>query len=192
MRSKYCFFVAIWEGFCIIDHMKQKNEIDLKAVDLAGETFTFSSEQVSKMEDFKKLSVEHPDNKISIKITPIGEVHFEVKAQIKLKRPLNCSRCGEDFKGWFDEEATEYLSLDKNEEGEDKGFLILENHKWAWPEFIVESVELETPYQLYKYGEKCLQSCPHFDEAIEKGWISIEEPKPNAFSALEKLKTKLN
>lgn len=172
--------------------MKLQNEINLNLVPDEGENFSFDAEAIKKSSAFDEIALFHESNSINIFITPIGSKHFEVKAEINLKRPLNCSRCGEGFEDWFKETSTEYLSLDKDEEGEDKGFLILESPKWTWSTFVVESVELETPYQLYKNGEKCLEYCVHYDEAVKKGWISIEENKPNAFSALESLKGKLN
>jgi len=171
--------------------MNNQSEINLNSVPDEGENFTFNAEVLKETNAFGEIAVFDQSNSVSIQITPIGSTHFEVKADINLKRPLNCSRCGEGFQDWFKEVATEYLSLEKNEEGEDKGFLLLDSPKWTWTTFIVESVELETPYQLYKNGEDCLKSCTHYDEAIKNGWITKAEQRPNAFSALESLKGKL-
>jgi uncharacterized metal-binding protein YceD (DUF177 family) len=172
--------------------MKLQNEINLNLVTEEGENFIFDAEMIKNFSIFESVSIFDPLNSVSIFMMPIGTKHFEVKAKINLKRPLNCSRCGEGFEDWFKEEIVEYLSLDKDEEGEDKGFLILESPKWDWSSFIVESVELETPYQLYKNGDECLKSCVHYDEAVKNGWISKPEQKANAFSALESLKGKLS
>lgn len=171
--------------------MKTQNEINLNLVVDEGENFSFDAETIKKTSAFDGISLFDPSNFVKIFVMPIGSKHFEVKAQINIKRPLDCSRCGEGFEDWFKETSTEYLSLDKGEEGEDKGFLLLDSPKWNWAAFVVESVELETPYQLYKNGEECLKSCVHYDEAVKNGWISTAEKKPNAFSALESLKEKL-
>jgi len=172
------FGVAIFTISCFILCMKLQNEINLNLVSDEGETFEFDSETIKSIEAFKDVSTHDAGNSIAVSIMPIGSKHFEVKAEISLKRPLSCSRCGEGFEDWFKESTTEYLSLDKNEEGEDKGFLLLESPKWSWPTFVIESVELETPYQIYKNGEACLKSCVHYDEAVKNGWISTAEKKP--------------
>lgn len=172
--------------------MQFENEINLNRVPDEGESFVFDAETINKIESFDQVSIFNKKNSVKLHIAPIGSKHFEVKAEICLKRPLNCSRCGEAFDDWFEETATDYLSLNKNEEGEDKGFLLLDSPKWFWPTFIVETVELETPYQVYKNGEDCLKSCPHYDEAVKKGWIANPEEKDSPFSALKSLKSKLN
>ncbi len=172
--------------------MINKSEINLNVVPETGETFSFSAPDLLEMKVFEKISIHDENNSVQIKVTPIGDTHFQVDASINLKRPLSCSRCGEDFQNWFKDDIQEFLSLEVDEEGEDQGFLLVDSPKWSWPDFIVDSVELETPYQTYKYGEKCLVSCLHYDEAIDKGWITKEEAKPNPFQALEKLKNKPN
>lgn len=183
--------------------MENKSEINLKAEPLInlklipeqGETFIFKSSEISKFKEFERISVPHEANSIQIKVLPIGATHFELFTSIHLKRPMSCSRCGEDFQNWFKEEAKEYLSLDFNEEGEGQGFLLIDSPKWNWVSFIIESVELEAPYQAYKYGENCLKACPHYDEALKKGWISKKrknQTPSSPFQALEKLKNKLN
>ncbi|MGH1469411.1 MAG: YceD family protein [Bdellovibrionales bacterium] len=173
--------------------MINKSEINLNLVPETGETFSFNASEIAKLPRFEDISVNDEENSVKVKVTPIGDIHFQIDASINLKRPMNCSRCGEDFQNWFKNDIQEFLSLETDEEGEDQGFLLVESPKnWSWTDFVVDSVELETPYQTYKYGEKCLVSCPHYDNAVEKGWITREEDKPNPFQALEKLKNKPN
>ncbi len=169
--------------------MVDKSEINLNFVPESGKTFTFSDSDLLEISEITSVSKPSKNNQIEIKVTPIGETHFEVKAQIKLKRISTCSRCGAEFEDFFDQEATEYLSLEKEAEGEDQGFLLLDSPKWAWPSFISESVELESPYINF---DKCPTKCAQYDEAVKKGLIITESTKANPFQALEKLKNKLN
>lgn len=184
--------MQLFSYFALFLTMVNKSEINLKTVPESGETYSFSAEDLKEIAGLNEVSIPHKDNSVSVKVTPIGDTHFEVKAQIKLKRTLNCSRCGADFEDTFDQEATDYLSLEAGEEGEDQGFLVLDSHKWKWPNFVAESVELETPYQNHEDGKKCSAGCAQYDIAVEKGLITTEGSKTNPFQALEKLKSKLN
>ncbi len=170
--------------------MINKTEINLNLIPESGEIFNFSASDISLIKLFKNIVIFHENNSIQIKVTPIKEnTYFKVRAAINVKRPMNCSRCGQGFKSYFKENIKEYLSLEKNE---DQEFLLINSSKWIWPEFIVETIELDTPYQTYKYGENCLVSCSHYDEAIKKGWITKKQNNLNPFQTLRKLRNKLN
>jgi uncharacterized metal-binding protein YceD (DUF177 family) len=169
--------------------MQKKSEIDLKLVPDSGKAFTFDQEDLKDLEDINEVAVQHLENKIRIEIKPIGQSHFEVNAHIQLKVPLNCYKCGEELEKSFDEKATDYLSLENEKEGEDKGFLVLESSRWKWTNFIRETVLLETSYEFFDCGGNC-----SLDKikASQEGFESLETEKKNPFEALKKIKNKLN
>lgn len=125
--------------------MTNKNEINLKSVSESGETYTFSASDLLSLDSFKALLLDDEKNSISLKVSLIGDEHYQVKASINIKSLMSCVKCGEDVKDWFKDEITEYLSLDVEEEGEDQGFLLVDSPRWQWPSFIIDSIELEKP-----------------------------------------------
>lgn len=171
--------------------MINKNEINLKSVSESGETYIFSASDLLSLDSFKALLLDDEKNSISLKLSLIGDEHYQVKASINIKSLMSCVKCGEDVKDWFKDEITEYLSLDVEEEGEEQGFLLVDSPRWKWPSFIIDSIELEKPYRNYKCAGACLKSLSEYNKDNEAGWDDGETPKPSAFSALEGLKSKL-
>lgn len=168
--------------------MKFKNEINLNLVSSEGEKFIFEADEIQTLPVFEEITIFNPQNRIELFVLPIEGGHFQLKIEINLERPLSCSRCGEDYQKLESHSVEDFLSLNKNDEGEDQGFVVLDSPNWDWSSFVVETLELETPYLNYKYGEKCLKSCPHYDEAVQKGWITEGSGKESPFKVLEKLK----
>lgn len=166
----------------------KENEIDLNLVPQNGETWTLSSEEISKMSILNAVAAPSESNSIWLKVTPIGTEHFEVHTKTDLNQIYSCTRCGEDYVKQKQHDLKDYLSL-KKEEGEDQGFIVLESSKWDWHEFLVDTIELETPYLTH---QDCPVGCKNYKEAMEAGLISQESPKNNAFKGLEALKKKLN
>lgn len=166
----------------------KKNEIDLCKISAKGEVFKFDNQDLLDSSELNELVITEESNTVEINIKLIDSFHYQVVSHIKLKTPTLCSRCGVDFNYTFDKDIEEFLST-KIAEGEDQGFLLIERpERWNWATFVRETVELETPYQNYKYGEKCLVSCKHYDEAKKKGLFGTEESiakKKNPFANLK-------
>ncbi len=172
-----------------------KNEIDLKNLPEMGAVFKISHSTIESLEEFKNIALIDGENFISLKVTPIGEEHYEVKASLKIKSVSSCVNCGEDVKNWFEDEVTEYLSLNNDEEGEDRGFLLIDSTRWVWSQFIIDSIELEKPYRNYKCLKGCLKTLKDYNSENEPAPEGDEPAKSSAFkeafSALEGFKGKL-
>lgn len=169
--------------------MTKKPEINLNLVPQGGEIFSFDSGALKEISVLEKVVAFSSENRVKFFILPIDTDHYQIEIDLKLLQPQSCSRCGEEFEKFSGVKKTEYFSARLKDEGEDQGFILVESpKKWNWAEFVVETLELEAPYLIYKYGEKCLVSCKHYDEAVEKGWITEEKKPASPFKALEKLK----
>lgn len=172
----------------------KKNEIDLSKITADGEEFEFDNQDLSTSEELKDVILSSDSNIVKFNIKPIDSNHYLLKSSMRFETPTLCSRCGVDFNYTFDKENLEEFFSTELEEGEDQGFLLIPDpHKWNWATFVRETVELEIPYQNYKYGEKCLISCKHYDEAKQKGLFGTEESiveKRNPFSSLKKVSVK--
>ena len=171
----------------------KKNEIDLSKIAADGEKFEFDNLDLREAEELQEVLVNNESNFVKFKIKPIDGEHYHLKSAMHFETPTLCSRCGVDFNYNFEKDLEEFLSTEL-EEGEDQGFLLIKDpHRWNWANFVRETVELEIPYQNYKYGNKCLVSCKHYDEAVKKGLFGTEESiaeKKNPFSSLKKVSVK--
>ncbi len=171
--------------------MLSKFLINLENIPYEGEDFEFKADAINENTNLKEISLKDSSNMVQFKVQPIDSFHYSVKGLINLIQPLNCSRCGEDVNKPIKITIDDFLSTQVETEGEDQGFFLIKSNDWDASEFIRELVVLDTPVQVYKYGEKCLKSCPHYNNAVEKGWLSKAEEKTNPFAELEKLKGKL-
>lgn len=172
--------------------MSSKFLINLENIAFEGEAFEFKAEHINANKNLSEISVKNSANFIEFFVQPIDGSHFSIKGSLNLIQPLSCSRCGEDVSNPLKLEIDDFLSTKVEAEGEDQGFFLVKSGlSWDASEFIRELVVLDTPVQVYKYGKKCLTSCPHYDEAVKNGWLSVAEEKTNPFAVLEKIKGKL-